>query len=1003
MIAKKGARRRAGLVATLVCLAVALVPPSLGAAAGSVAAAAVDGMLSGRVVDPTGLPLAGAEVVLQSPGTNTVVGQVTTDGAGQYKLAVPQGTYDSTATTTTAPLRRGLLHGVNVAADSRLTIVLDGTSGVPAPTVTFSGRLRDRNGNGLLGVGLSLIGASGSVGYASSGTDATGRFAITVPPGLWSLSAYAYDATGTSLPATVPRPAFSFSLSSPLDLTADRTQDLTLPTFDLAVTVRDGSGVALPGTAVRSGYAASQSFELFPGGAATGTWQAQGTTDANGSTVLTGLPTSSVELSATPPTLAVGLGTTARSGISLTANASADLVAQPPVVVRGVVRDYNGTAIPQAAVVLAGGPFTASTTTAGDGSYSLSVAPGSWHFSVSAPTAPPYGTDNSFNFATDAVPITADRTQDLTTPGGVLQVHVTDPTGTAVFGSMVSASTALSTVTTAELFPGSGGGGWRSARSLTDPSGNVDLVVIPGSTVSVNAWPPGGSAYANSLPQLVEASAGTVNVALRPVVTVQGVVDRADPNGGISVDLLSSADWNGMPLSASTAADGSYVLHAPTGTYDLVSINQNCCTVDPPPPDRPTQWYLSGGSVSLTGDRTLDFDPPFVHVTLHAYDEQGSLRPLAATAYGMESSGLIDVEMASGVRSHTGYFSGTGQPISSTETAFTVFPGAPWKVEQSFAGSPSTVARGVSVSSDTDLALVASTPAPDPTSTTTTTTEPTTTSTVPASSTTTTTTTAPAPAGTGAVRPHGSGYWMTTADGDVHAFGDAKNYGSPKGSLGSSRVVHLEPAPDGEGYWILDDLGHVHAYGSAVRLGDVDVRTLASDEKPSSLSATPTGAGYWIFTNRGRVVTFGDANFYGDMSRTRLNGPIVGSVVTPSGHGYWLVGSDGGIFSYGDAAFHGSTGGSRLNKPVMGMAPAATGGYWLVASDGGIFAFEAPFHGSMGGTPLNKPITGMVPGRDGYLMVGEDGGIFSFGDVAFHGSLGANPPPSPVVSVALLP
>src|SRR5207248_7525499 len=60
---RTGVRRRAGLVAGLVCLAVALVLPSFGAGAGvASAAAAVGGQLSGRVIDPGGLPLPAADV-----------------------------------------------------------------------------------------------------------------------------------------------------------------------------------------------------------------------------------------------------------------------------------------------------------------------------------------------------------------------------------------------------------------------------------------------------------------------------------------------------------------------------------------------------------------------------------------------------------------------------------------------------------------------------------------------------------------------------------------------------------------------------------------------------------------------------------------------------------------------------------------------------------------------------------------------------------------------------
>jgi hypothetical protein len=262
---------------------------------------------------------------------------------------------------------------------------------------------------------------------------------------------------------------------------------------------------------------------------------------------------------------------------------------------------------------------------------------------------------------------------------------------------------------------------------------------------------------------------------------------------------------------------------------------------------------------------------------------------------------------------------------------------------------------------------------------------------------TTTPTTAPPAPG---VR---SGYWMLGSDGKVYNFGTAQNYGDA-GLLPGAQAVHLEPTPSGNGYWIVDDTGGVSSYGDAVYHGGPDSLTLRPGEKVTSLSSTATGQGYWMFTNMGRVLPYGDAVSYGDMSKTKLNAPVLGSIVTPTGKGYYMVAADGGIFSFGDATFYGSMGGKTLNAPVESLVPTSDGrGYWLVASDGGIFAFgDAAFQGSMGGRRLNKPITGMVRYADGYLMVGQDGGIFNFSSQKFLGSLGGNPPTHPIVSVATL-
>jgi Pro-kumamolisin, activation domain len=254
-----------------------------------------------------------------------------------------------------------------------------------------------------------------------------------------------------------------------------------------------------------------------------------------------------------------------------------------------------------------------------------------------------------------------------------------------------------------------------------------------------------------------------------------------------------------------------------------------------------------------------------------------------------------------------------------------------------------------------------------------------------------------------------AGYWMLTADGRVYPFGDALSYGDSAAALaplmaGGVRATKLEPTPTGHGYWIVDSAGHVGAFGDARDLGGVPAGQLRPAERVTSLSSTPSGAGYWLFTDQGRVFGYGDAPFLGDMSTTKLNGPILGSIPSTSGHGYYLVGSDGGIFAFGDAAFRGSMGGTHLNAPVESLVPTTDdGGYWLVAGDGGIFAFgDATFHGSMGGTHLNAPVSGMVRFGNGYLMVATDGGIFDFSDRPFFGSLAGTPLAQPVVTVGSL-
>ncbi|HEY1739525.1 MAG TPA: glucosaminidase domain-containing protein [Acidimicrobiia bacterium] len=151
-----------------------------------------------------------------------------------------------------------------------------------------------------------------------------------------------------------------------------------------------------------------------------------------------------------------------------------------------------------------------------------------------------------------------------------------------------------------------------------------------------------------------------------------------------------------------------------------------------------------------------------------------------------------------------------------------------------------------------------------------------------------------------------------------------------------------------------------------------------------------TGNGYWLFGADGSTYPIGTAPNYGNLTKLRLNAPIVTAQPTPDHHGYWMLGSDGGVFSFGDAAFHGSTGNMTLTAPVNSFATTTDGGgYWLAAGDGGVFTFgDAHFYGSAGATPKPAPVVGIETDATGkgYWLVRSDGGVYAYGDAPLYGS-----------------
>ncbi len=214
--------------------------------------------------------------------------------------------------------------------------------------------------------------------------------------------------------------------------------------------------------------------------------------------------------------------------------------------------------------------------------------------------------------------------------------------------------------------------------------------------------------------------------------------------------------------------------------------------------------------------------------------------------------------------------------------------------------------------------------------------------------------------------------------------------------LNSPTTTTLPPPPPG--YWITSPQGGVYAFGSAANYGSVSSAALRSPI--TSLHSTPDGKGYWLIDGYGDVYAFGDAANLGSTASIRLNKPIVGMAATPDGKGYWLVASDGGVFSFGDAKFYGSTGNMVLNKPIIGMVASGDGyGYRLIAADGGVFDFgDATYYGSLPGLNVATTATSLAPSPDnnGYYVLTYNGKVYPFGDAKAMGDLTtiSNPPSS---------
>jgi hypothetical protein len=202
------------------------------------------------------------------------------------------------------PFAPGTTEIGSVTADSSATVRLRGTN-------TFSGVLRDRDGNPLAGQQISL---QGSPFGAGDQTGSDGSFTIHAAPGTYTLAVFAMGIM--PMPGAPPPAAPTFySVSGPqIDLSnGDVHQDLTLPTLKLDVSVLDpdGAPVAGAGVGLFQQFAAptpetppmttsfiNTQFDLYPGGHATGGFTSSAQTDNSGHAHLILFPADNLRVSA---------------------------------------------------------------------------------------------------------------------------------------------------------------------------------------------------------------------------------------------------------------------------------------------------------------------------------------------------------------------------------------------------------------------------------------------------------------------------------------------------------------------------------------------------------------------------------------------------------------------------------------------------------------------------------------------------------------------------------
>ena len=488
---------------------------------------------------------------------------------------------------------------------------------------TLSGTLVDSLGNKLPGAHVEVDPAGGSgcgsPVIASTQTGADGSFSLSVSPGTYNIL-ISFNASGTD-------PQFALCTGN-VDLTASVNDTLTVPITQLTVIAQDAAGHPVQGATIEPGGTGTAAFDLFPGKPVTnGNMEtSSATTGPAGTAVIPFIPLAqSITMSVQPPAGSGLAPTTVSTGL-LTADTTVTATFAASVTLSGTLVDSLGNKLPGAHVEVdpaggsgCGSPVIASTQTGADGSFSLSVSPGTYNILISFNAS---GTDPQFALCTGNVDLTASVNDTLTVPITQLTVIAQDAAGHPVQGATIEPG---GTGTAAfDLFPGKPvtNGNMETSSATTGPAGTAVIPFIPlAQSITMSVQPPAGSGLAPTTVSTGLLTADTtVTATFAASVTLSGtLVDSLGnklPGAHVEVDPAGGSGC-GSPVIASTqtGADGSFSLSVSPGTYNIL-ISFNASGTDP-------QFALCTGNVDLTASVNDTLTVPITQLTVIAQDAAG--------------------------------------------------------------------------------------------------------------------------------------------------------------------------------------------------------------------------------------------------------------------------------------------------------------------------------------------------------------------------------------------
>ena len=241
-----------------------------------------------------------------------------------------------------------------------------------------------------------------------------------------------------------------------------------------------------------------------------------------------------------------------------------------------------------------------------------------------------------------------------------------------------------------------------------------------------------------------------------------------------------------------------------------------------------------------------------------------------------------------------------------------------------------------------------------------------------------------ADAGTGRVftgidtRADGAGYLLSSARGEMYAFGGAAAVRNPVNFTGE--IVDVALTADGRGAMAVSSAGQFYAYGTA----KPQPNPVNFSGRIVSVALTADGQGTMAVSSEGQFYAYGTAK--PQPNPVNFSGEIVDVALTADGQGTMAVSSVGQFYAYGTAKPQPNP--VNFSGRIIGLTLTANGrGAMAMSSAGQLYAY-----GTAKSEPNPTKFTGEMVGLDltadgqGAVAVSSTGQVYAYGTARYYGN-----------------